>query len=193
MRPPRTLLALAPALAVALAIGCGGSGDDRGPPELSAIPTATFPSVLPEPVIVGEVVPARRAATYTIQSGDTLAGIADRFGTTAETIAEVNDIADPTQLEVGQVLTIPGVAPETQEVLGATAEPPPPPEPAAEGATYTVQSGDNSSDIADSFGITLEEMAAANNTTIDDLRDLTVGDVLVIPSPTTATPEPAAP
>jgi LysM repeat protein len=57
--------------------------------------------------------------------------------------------------------------------------------------TYTVQSGDNANDIALRFGITVEELAAANNTTVDNLRSLQVGDVLTIPaSSIAATPIP---
>ena len=59
--------------------------------------------------------------------------------------------------------------------------------------TYAVQSGDIAADIAASFGITLEALAAANDTTVDDLRELVVGDLLIIPLPPAATPEPAAP
>ncbi len=181
-----SLLLLAAGL---LSVGCGGSGDDRGPPDLSKIPTATPPDPLPEPLIVGETSPVPQGATYVVQAGDSPATIAERFGVAVEAIMEANGITDPTRLEVGQVLTIPGAAPDEGEVLGATAEPPSTPELSGEG-TYTVQAGDIAVDIAERFGVTVEELAAANNTTVQDLRSLDVGDVLVIPSPApTATPE----
>jgi len=122
-------------------------------------------------VIVGALV------TYVVDDiVAALSKIADQFGTTAEAIAQANAIADPTQLEVGQVLIIPqaGAPPP---VLGATAQPPATPGAAGEG-TYTVQAGDNASAIAERFGITIDELVAANNTTIDDLRELEVGDRL---------------
>jgi len=46
------------------------------------------------------------AQSYTVRAGDTLSGIAARFGTTAERLAEANSLADPDHLEVGQVLRI---------------------------------------------------------------------------------------
>lgn len=64
-------------------------------------------------------------------------------------------------------------------------------------STYVVQSGDNASAIAERFGITLEELAAVNGVTIDELRALEVGQVLVIPEgaaepPPEPTEEPVA-
>jgi LysM repeat protein len=183
-----SLVALA---ATALSTGCGGSGDG-GAPDLSRIATATLPNPLPEPFIVDEVRSPSQGESYTVQAGDTLSSIADQLGSTVDEIIEANDIDDPRQLFVGQVLIIPGGAAPTEElVLSATAEPAATPQ-VSEERTYTVQSGDNAYEIALSFGITIEELVAANNTTIDDLRSLQVGDVLSIPAPAAAaTPEPA--
>lgn len=44
--------------------------------------------------------------TYTVQSGDTLSGIAERYGTTYQRIADVNHIANPNLIFPGQVLII---------------------------------------------------------------------------------------
>ncbi len=183
-------LLLVPLVAGVLSIACGGSSDDGEPPDLARIPTATLPNPLPEVSIVAGEAPQVAGTSYTIEAGDTLAAIADSLGTTVDELAQANGITDPTQLVVGQVLVIPGgVAPE-EEVLSATVSPPPtsqpestPPPPPSDADTYAVQSGDNASDIADRFGVTLEELAAANSTTIDDLRGLQVGDVLIIPTP----------
>lgn len=46
--------------------------------------------------------------SYTVQSGDTLFTIAQRFGVSVETLATLNQIADVNLLNVGQVLLIPG-------------------------------------------------------------------------------------
>ncbi len=45
--------------------------------------------------------------TYTVQPGDTLYGIAQKFGVSWEAIAEANNIEDATTLRVGQKLVIP--------------------------------------------------------------------------------------
>jgi LysM repeat protein len=65
-----------------------GSGDPGG----SASPGATAK-------------PATK--TYKVKSGDTLIGIAAKFGTTSKAIAKLNGITNTTNLHVGQVLKIP--------------------------------------------------------------------------------------
>jgi len=47
------------------------------------------------------------ARTYTVKAGDTLYAIAVKFGTTVAAIASANNIANPNQISVGQVLIIP--------------------------------------------------------------------------------------
>jgi len=44
---------------------------------------------------------------YTVETGDTLAGIASKFNSTADAIATANNLADPNSIQVGQQLTIP--------------------------------------------------------------------------------------
>jgi len=45
--------------------------------------------------------------THTVKAGDTLYSIAIKYGTTVAAIATANNIANPNQIAVGQVLTIP--------------------------------------------------------------------------------------
>lgn len=51
---------------------------------------------------------------YTVAVGDTLAGIAARYGTTTAALAEINKIANPNAIYVGQQLSVPcnGVTPQ---------------------------------------------------------------------------------
>ncbi|HTI32771.1 MAG TPA: LysM peptidoglycan-binding domain-containing protein [Miltoncostaea sp.] len=51
--------------------------------------------------------------SYTVRSGDTLAGIASRFGTSADALATLNGIANPNVLSVGRVLRVPGSLPSS--------------------------------------------------------------------------------
>ena len=47
---------------------------------------------------------------YTVQPGDTLYKIAQQHGTTVQAIADANNITDPTQLRVGQVIQVSGAS-----------------------------------------------------------------------------------
>jgi LysM repeat protein len=77
-------------------------------PTLSPTPSPT-PTALPTPVPTAAPTPAPPAAarTYTVQQGDTLAAIAQRFGTTTQALQQANGIEDPNQIVIGQVLVIP--------------------------------------------------------------------------------------
>ena len=44
---------------------------------------------------------------YRVVRGDTLSGIALRFGTTVQALARANHIANPNLIDVGQTLVIP--------------------------------------------------------------------------------------
>ncbi len=50
---------------------------------------------------------ASGGTTYTVQSGDTLFGIAQRFGVTVQEIVNANNMSNPNNLSVGQELIIP--------------------------------------------------------------------------------------
>jgi LysM repeat protein len=72
------------------------------PLEPSPTPAVTAgPTPSPSPT------PAKTPRTYRVRSGDTLSAIAARFGTTVRAIVELNDLADPNALSIGQILLIP--------------------------------------------------------------------------------------
>lgn len=141
--------------------------------------------------------------SYTVRSGDTLTGIARRFGVTAAALQSANGISNPNLLSIGQVLQIPlSPAPGPQrpsvgplETPGGTVPPPTTTttRPPSGGRTYTVASGDTLYAIARRFGVTVSALQAANG--ITNPAGLTVGQVLVIPgtgpaptNPPTTTP-----
>ena len=47
-----------------------------------------------------------KVTAYSVRSGDTLAGIADRFGTSVDRLMELNPGIDPQALRVGQPIRI---------------------------------------------------------------------------------------
>ena len=67
------------------------------------IPTAVVAS-RPRPPL-----PCRQAASaYVVVAGDTLGGIAVKFGVSSQAIIDANNITDPSRIRVGQQLRIPG-------------------------------------------------------------------------------------
>lgn len=55
----------------------------------------------------GQAHAATMSRSYTIVWGDTLSGIASKFGTTVNALASANDIADPNIIYAGQTIVIP--------------------------------------------------------------------------------------
>jgi len=79
-------------------------------PSPTPIPTPTPIPATPVPTAVPTAAPPPQPPppqTYTVQQGDTLAAIAQRFGTTTGAIQQANGIEDPNQIFIGQVLVIP--------------------------------------------------------------------------------------
>lgn len=78
-----------------------------------------------------------KLTTYTVQAGDTLSGIASKYGTTYQELARINNIANPNVIYPGQVI----------KINGGTVE-----------KTYTVKSGDTLSGIANKYGTTWQNI-----------------------------------
>jgi nucleoid-associated protein YgaU len=77
-------------------------------PTLAPTPTASpTPAPTPSPTPVVTPAPPPPPTTYTVAAGDTLALIAQRFGTTVPAIQAANGIDDPNSISIGQVLVIP--------------------------------------------------------------------------------------
>jgi len=73
-------------------------------PVMTAVPTAVLTPV-PTPAPTAPP-PAPPQQTYTVQQGDTLAAIAQQFGTTVAALQAANGIEDPNEIFIGQVLVI---------------------------------------------------------------------------------------
>jgi LysM repeat protein len=111
-------------------------------------------------------------ATYTIRTGDTLGGVASRFGTSVPAILSVNpQIRNANVVYAGQVINLPGVPSNV---------PPPPPPPASSNRTVTVRSGDTLGEIAARNGVSLQALLAANPS-IRNANQISVGQQITIP------------
>ena len=105
------------------------------------------------------------ATTYTVKEGDTLSEIAQRYGTTTERLAEINNISNPNLIYPGQVLKISSNS-SAGNTSGGTA------------TTYIVKEGDTLSEIAQRYGTTTERLAQINN--ISDPNLIYPGEVIRI-------------
>ena len=103
---------------------------------------------------------------YTVQSGNTLSGIAEEYGTTVNTLVALNGISNPNLIYVGQVLKIPATGSGASVSTSST-------------INYTVQAGDTLSGIAEEYGTTVNTLVALNGISNPNL--IYVGQVLKIP------------
>lgn len=62
--------------------------------------------------------------SYRVQPGDTLSGIAQRFGSDVDTLARVNNLGDPNMLSIGQTLQVPAGSPTTPTAPTTPTNPP---------------------------------------------------------------------
>ncbi len=79
-----------------------------GPSTAPVSPSPVAPSAAPSSPIVP--VPSPASATYRVRAGDTLYGIAARFGTSVAALKAANGITDARVIRIGQTLVIPPAA-----------------------------------------------------------------------------------
>jgi|GEM_PF-3045620 len=122
---------------------------------------------------------------HTVQRDETLYRIGRRYGVTWQALMECNDLRDPTDLYVGQVLKIP-VAPEERaprvktSVTGTAAAADGDSESSGEEQTYLVQQGDTLYRIGLRYGVPWQALMRHNN--MYDPSGLSAGQELKIPS-----------
>lgn len=110
--------------------------------------------------------------THTVATGETLYRIGLKYGVSWVTLAELNNLTNPNDLEVGQVLNLPGATP------AATPTPTSTPSPLTE-TTYTVKTGDNLYRIGLAYSISWVQIAEANG--LVNPNQIYVGQVIKIP------------
>lgn len=120
--------------------------------------------------------PAPATGTYTVVGGDTLSGIAAKFGTDYKTLAAINGIADPNKIFPGQVLRLNGAGSNGNQGTASS-------------GSYTVVPGDTLSGIAQRYNTTYQNLAAINGIANPNL--IKAGQVLKVPGAGAAAPKPA--
>lgn len=149
----------------------------------------------PAPAKSGATPPAG-ATTYTITRGDTISGIASRFGVSTQAILTANALGWSTIIYPGQRIVIPGKA--------STASTPPSPQPsppvisidpvvnvtpikdslAGNQSSYVIKTGDTISSIAAHFGISVQALLDVNGLTRSSI--IYAGRTLTIPGVSSA-------
>lgn len=109
---------------------------------------------------------ATEKTTYTVRRGDTLAGIAARFGTSVRDLSRANGIDDPNLIRVGARLAVVGASGGATTPTGGGT--PDPGAGAGSGSTglagqrHTVQLGDTIAGIAQRYGIAASDLIRWN-------------------------------
>ena len=93
------VLALAALTAIVLFARPALHGGEAAQPEPATPTVVEEPAPPPEPK-------SARATAYAVRSGDTLASIAAKFGTTVDRLMELNPGIDPTALRVGEPIRV---------------------------------------------------------------------------------------
>ena len=116
---------------------------------------------------------------HRVERGQTLSGIAQRYGVSVNALVAANNLSNEDYLRQGQVLRLPMAGKQPVSIAakrgeggsGTTA-----------GGSYTVQSGDTLSVIADRVGVSVERLSRLN--AIDDPHSIRAGETLKTGEPT---------
>jgi len=104
---------------------------------------------------------------YTVIAGDTLLGIALRFGLEWQTLADANGVNERSLLQIGDLLTIPGGVKTTAQ------------EPVLVARTHTVQAGETVWVIATRYAVDWQALLQKNG--LNEQALLQIGQVLALP------------
>jgi LysM repeat protein len=153
--------------------------------------SALFPSISVPAAVPSAFRPAQVSAPaeYTIARGDTISGIAGKFGLDTYAVLKLNGLQANTIIYPGQTIKLggPATAPEP-------AAPAAPAAPSA-GSAYTVKSGDTLGAIAARHGVRLSEVFGWNGLNMGSIiypgQQINIGGGAAAPAP--SAPAPAAP
>ncbi len=198
--------AFTPAQADSVCVESPVSASYPAEPQITPVASTPAPRTLPPAAPPQPAAPARPAGTCTVARGDTLSGIACRYGVSTASLAAANGIDLNTPLiRTGQRLIIPGrqnAAParrshhfwEQPQPTPRQARPTPSrnaphtqqqPRTATQlpgtGRPYRIESGDTLHHIARKHGVSLQALMKANNLTPESADKLRAGSTIIIP------------
>jgi membrane-bound lytic murein transglycosylase D len=122
-----------------------------------------------------------RVVYHRVRTGDTLGGIADKYGVSIEALRATNKLRG-TLIHPGQDLLI-AAAPRGASQQVAVRRPAAAEEPSSDGSAnqHVVRRGDTLWSIAKAHGVSVDKLTSAND--LQRSSTLTVGQVLAIPGP----------
>jgi cell wall-associated NlpC family hydrolase len=131
---------------------------------------------------------SNNTSSVTVNSGDSLWTIAQKYGTTVANLQKLNGFSDSeTLITVGQNLKVSGTATTTATQTTKTATTTSQVTVSANHVTYTVKSGDSLYTIAQEYGVSVDSLRSSNNLNSVLLpgQTLTINDPTKTPATTT--------
>jgi LysM repeat protein len=153
--------------------------DPTPTPTATATVTLTITPTPSTPTPTYTALPSPTPMSYTVQAGDTCAGIAFTFGVSIQSIVLLNNLpADCNTLVEGQLLLIPQPTPTPTALPTSTLSPAEATEQACEKVNYEVQENDTLSSIANSYSVPMAVVQEYNGLSSETVFS---GMTLIIP------------